>query len=216
IDANMFHPGPWNSVLRAARALPRSERAGLATGVSRVSRKLHQRGRRRTVTVATGLGVEIAVAIIGAILLLIGTARGSDLFVVVAAITWSITFQPLIKIAIGYLVGIDYEYAYLYHVEPRFKMDYGKYLAAPQWARIVLHLMGMVGSPLGAWLPTIFISRDLAVAIYLCRAIFWIAVAINLIAFFPALFGIRRIGSFRLALSSGGMAADEIRNALEI
>ncbi len=46
-------------------------------------------------------------------------------------------------------LGIAYDYAYLFHIEPRFKMSYGTYLAAPRWARIVFHLSGIVGSPLG-------------------------------------------------------------------
>src|SRR6202011_6332563 len=104
------------------------------------------------------------------------------------------TFQPLVKIAVGYLLGVEYEYAYLYGVEPRFKMRFGDYIAAPRWARIVLHLSGTIGSPLGAWLAKVCLPTDLSIAIMVSAAIFWIVIAVNITSFLVALAGVKKLG----------------------
>jgi hypothetical protein len=204
--------------LRTARGLPRADRAALADDISRVSRKLHQRHRWRTIPFVAAYGAEVVIAVTGLIILITGLRDRSNLLVLIAAGLWTAAFQPLVKVSTGRLLGIGYDYAYLYYVEPRFKMTYGKYLAAPRWARISFHLSGMIGSPLGLWLPTVWISDDLTLANYVCWTLFWLIVATNLGPFFATLFGIRKIGSFRLrpADSSAGMAAFELREALEI
>jgi hypothetical protein len=140
----------------------------------------------------------------------------SNLMGIIAAVLWMMTFQPLIKIGVGYPLGIKYEYAYLYGLEPRFKMRYGDYLAAPRWARIVLHLSGTIGSPLGAWLAMVCMPSELRIAIDVSLAIFWIVVAINVVSLVVALAGVRKIGPFKATFSSGGSAALELREALEI
>jgi hypothetical protein len=216
LDGGQYRPGPWDAILRAARALPRADRALLTDDLSRVSRKLHQRHQWRKLPVAAALGTEAALAIIGCILLIFGIRHGSNLLVITTAALWSIAFQPLIKVTTGLLLGVGYDYAYLYHLEPRFKMTYGKYLAAPRWARITLHLAGMIGSPLGVWLPTVWAGRNLLVATYLCRASSLLLVVINVGSLFIALCGIYRIRGFRLLDSSAGMAALELREALEL
>lgn len=216
IDAGRYYPGPWEALLRDARTLPRAERAALTEEVSRVSRKLHTRAGRRTVPFMTALLGEIVFAIVGGVLLLIAAGRHSNVLAIIAALIWITAFQPLVKIGVGYLLGVDYEYAYFYGVEPRFKMRHGDYLAVPRWGRILLHLSGMVGSPLGAWLPTICLSQDMWPALDVCWIAFWIVVAINLASFFAAMAGVRRVGPVKLSMSSGGMAATEIREALEI
>ena len=142
LDAGSYHPGPWTAVLRDARSLPRTDRALLADDLSRISQKLHQRHHWPTLPVTPTLAAELVLAIVGAILLILGVRGASNLLVIAAAALWSIAFQPLIKVATGRLLGITYAYAYLYHLEPRFKMTYGGYLSAPRWARIALHLAG--------------------------------------------------------------------------
>jgi hypothetical protein len=216
IDEGRYVPGPWQPLLRDARALPRHEREPLAEEFSRVSRKLHQRGGRYTVPLTTGMLVEIGAAFIGAVMVIIADSRHSNLFAIIAAILWTVSFQPLLKMAVGYMLGVEYEYAYFYGVEPRFKMRMGDYIAAPRWARVILHLSGTVGSPLGAWLPTICIPVDLWFAIDFCWVVFWIVVAINIASFIAALAGLRRLGPFRASDSSGGSAALELREGLEI
>jgi hypothetical protein len=117
---------------------------------------------------------------------------------------------------VGYLLGVEYEYAYFFGVEPRFKMRFGDYIAAPRWARIVLHLSGTVGSPFGAWLAMICMPSDLRIAINVSFAIFLLVVVINVAEFVAALAGVTKLGPFRAIFSSGGSAALELREALEI
>lgn len=194
--------------MRTARGLPRADRVALADDISRVSQKLHQRHRWRTIPFAAAYGAEVVIAIAGLIVLFAGLRARSNLLVLIAAGLWTVAFQPLVKVSTGLLVAIGYDYAYLYYGEPRFKMSYAKYLAAPRWARITFHLSGMIGSPLGLLLPTFWIKDDFVPANYVCMALFWLIVATNLGPFFATLFGIRKIGSFRLRPtdSSAGMA----------
>ncbi len=216
LDQKLYRPGPWNQLLKDARALPREEREALKEEISRVSRKLHRREDRSTLSLMTGLMAEVALTVLGGVLIVVAIHTNSNLLAIIAAGIWTMTFQPLVKIAIGYLLGVEYEYAYLYGVEPRFKMRFGDYLAAPRWARIVLHQSGTIGSPLGVWLVLICLPTDLRIAIDVCWAIFWIVVVVNVFSFLAALFGLKKLGPFKASNSSGGSAALELREALEI
>jgi len=217
VDSNSYRAGPWARVVNEVRALPMAERRSLAETLSRVSRKLHRRSARGSISVRAGYLAEIALAVAGAVILALGARHQSNLLVVVSAVIWTIAFQPLIKVAVGYLLGVRYEYAYLYGIEPRFKMCFGQYLAQPRYARLLLHLSGTIGSPIGAWLPTLCVDPSLRIAIYVCWGLFWTVVAINVGGFVAVLTGVRsRIGSLRLRDSSGGAAALELREALEI
>jgi hypothetical protein len=216
VDQGRYRPGPWEATMGLARRLPRADRAALADEISRVSAKLHARKGIRKVPLGAGLAAEIAGAVAGVILLVFAIGYGSSWAAILAAIVWMVTLEPLVKITAGYLLGIDYEYVYLFGVEPRFKMRYGDYMAAPRWARVVLHLAGTVGAPLGAWLPSVCVGSELWRAADLCWVIFWILVAVNVASFCAALFGVRRVGPLRLALSSGGAAAFEFKEAMEI
>ena len=217
VDSNSYRAGPWARVVNEIRALPIAERRSVAENLSRISRKLHQRGGRSTVSVRAGYLAEVALAVAGAVVLALGTRHQSNLLVIVSAVLWTIAFQPLVKVTVGYLLGVRYDYAYLYGIEPRFKMRFGQYLAQPRYVRLLLHVSGTIGSPTGAWLPTLFVDPSLRIAIYVCRVLFWTVVAVNVAGFVAVLTGVRnRIGSIRLRDSSGGAAALELREALEI
>ena len=217
VDSNSYRAGPWARLVNEVRALPIAERRSVAENLSRISRKLHQRSGRSTVSVPAGYLAELGLAIAGAVVLALGSRHQSNLLVIVSAVLWTIAFQPLIKVAVGYLLGVRYEYAYLYGFEPRFKMCFGQYLAQPRYARLLLHLSGTIGSPIGAWLPTCFVDPSLRIAIYVCWGLFWTVVVINVAGFVAVLTGVRsRVGSIRLRDSSGGAAALELREALEI
>jgi len=216
LDAKVYRPGPWNKLLKDARALPREEREALKEEFSRVSSKLHRREGRRTLTLMAGLAAEVALTVVGGVLIVLAIHNHSNLLAIVAAGVWMMTFQPLVKIGFGYALGIEYEYAYFYGVEPRFKMRFGDYLAAPRWARILLHLSGTVGSPLGVWIVIVCLPTDLKIGIDVCWAMFVLVAAVNVFSFFAALFGLSRVGRFKASYSSGGSAALELREALEI
>lgn len=215
VDEGRYRRGTWEQVIDDARGLPRSERGALADDISRVSRKLHLRDGRRTLPIVASLVLEGLGALMGAIFLILAIQRGSNIFGILAGLLWVSTFQPLIKTAVGYIVNVDYEYGYLYGVEPRFKMRYGDYLAAPRWARVLLHLLGMAGSPLGAWLAAFCLADAASIASTFCWVVFWLVVAVNALFFVAGLAGIREIRLLRVSLTSGGMAGRELREALE-
>lgn len=216
IDDHSYRPGPWDKLLKDVRGLPRNERATLKDDISRVSSKLHRRDGKRTLSVSTGLAAEVVLTVIGGILIFLGVRDHSNVLAIIAALIWMMTFQPLIKVGVGYLLGVGYEYAYFNHAEPRFKMRFGDYIAAPRWARIVLHFSGTIGSPLGVWLVMLCLPSDLRIAYYVCLAAFWLVIAINALGFVVALAGVRSLGPMKATASSGGSAALELREALEI
>ena len=216
VDEKRYHPGPWDRLLKDARALMREDRGLLKEEFSRVSSKLHRREGRATISLTTGIVAEAALTSLGVVAIVLAIHNHSNLAGIVAALIWMMTFQPLIKVGVGYLLGVEYEYAYLYGVEPRFKMRFGDYIAAPRWARIVLHLSGTIGSPLGAWFAMLCMPSDLRIAIDASLAIFWLVVAVNVVQMIAALAGVKKLGPFRASFSSGGSAGLELREALEI
>lgn len=216
VDDRSYHPGPWERVLKEARALSREDRAALKNDISRVSSKLHRREGRRILSPRVGIIAEAALTVLGVLLIVLAIHNHSNWIGIVAAIVWMTAFQPLIKVGVGYLLGVEYEYAYFFGVEPRFKMRFGDYLAAPRWARIVLHLSGTIGSPLGVWLAMICMPNDLRIAGIVCLVIFWLVIAVNVVEFIVGFSGVKKMGPLRPTMSSGGSAGLELREALEI
>ena len=216
IDAGSYRAGGWSALLRDLRSLSRPDRMVLSEAISRVSAKLHIRKTTWRAPFAVGLAIEIALALLGVGLLWFAIQTRANWAGAAAALLWTMAFQPLIKILTGAVLGIRYAYAYLLGPEPRFKMRYGTYIAAPAPARIIFHLSGTVGSPLGAWLPIRFLGSQLPVATTFCWVLFGIVTAINVVPFGLALAGVQRIGSLRLSLGSAGSAAIEIRDALQV
>jgi len=197
------------------RQVPLGARAALADDIGRISRKLHLRHQRYRVSVTAGLCIESFAAVLGGILLALGIADASDALTILAMILWVSSFQPLIKVAGGTALGIRYEYAYLFgRIEPRFKTDFGSYLALSAWKRMIFHLLGTLGSPLGAALVAVIADERLRVAAWVSWAVFWIIVAINVAAFLAGLIRVSRIRGFRFADTSGGLAAVELRSAM--
>ena len=152
LDEGAYRPGLWAEFLRAAEGRPRAQRLILADRASRVSDELHRRRHPLTFSFRRGLSLELTATAVAVALLELGLRGPSAGFVLAAAIILSVTLQPLLKIAVGHLLGIRYSYFYVWgHYEPRFKMRYGTYLCAERWRRVLLHLSGTVGSPLACW-----------------------------------------------------------------
>jgi hypothetical protein len=214
IDAGTYRPGPWERLIREIRGQPDDVREALAGDISRVSRKLHMRGGRRTASVANGMTRELAATAVGAILL--GSARSSsfDVAAIIAMLIWVTTFQPILKVCVGLALGVGYEYAFLHGIEPRFKMKFGTYVAAPRWKRIALHAFGMIGSALAAIIVALIADTELPTAAVVSWVVLWVVIAINLIALLAGALGIRRVGPVRTTDSSGGAAGIELREAL--
>jgi hypothetical protein len=215
IDAGLYRAGRWQALMRSLRRLPQPERAELSKAISRISDKLHAPKAKWKVAFSLGLAVELGLALVGAGLLWLAVSTGASWAGVMAALIWTMAFQPLIKILTGAVLGIRYAYAYLLGPEPRFKMRFGTYIAVPRSTRIIFHLSGTLGSPFGAWLPTQILGSQLSTVTSFCWALFGIVVAINAVPFVLALSGRQRIGGVRLSLGSAASAAMEIREALQ-
>ncbi|HYL58095.1 MAG TPA: hypothetical protein VEU51_04440 [Candidatus Acidoferrales bacterium] len=163
---------------------------------------------------ASGIAAELVATALGAALLRFALAAESSTAAVAAVFIWVATFQPLLKILVGTMLGVRYEYAYLLGVEPRFKMQFGTYVAASRWKRIVLHISGMIGSPLAAALVAMTARGRLPVAAAVSWAVFWLVAAVNVFMMIAALAGVRRVGPLRTADGSGGAAGLELREVL--
>jgi hypothetical protein len=212
LDDGTYLPGPWAGFLRDAGRRDRAERKSLTEDVSRISDKLHRRKHPVTVSLRVGLLIELAGMAVGLIVLELGLRRPCPGCVLVAAAILAVTWQPLLKVATGYLLGIRYSYLYMSGVEPRIKMQYGTYLAASRWRRVALHLAGTVGSPLAFWWVAVRATRDLPEVAGICWLLCWILVAVQIVLFVVVLAGARRGGPLGGAhLSSGGSIARELR-----
>ncbi|MGH7924433.1 MAG: hypothetical protein ACREQH_07580 [Candidatus Binatus sp.] len=214
LDAGAYHPGPWARLLTRARAASQADRRAVSADVTRVSRKLHLRRGRKTIKAQTGMIVEIAAVGLGYFLLALGVQASSTVAAIAGMALWVTAFQPLVKVVTGRVLGVGYDYAYLANGEPRFKMEYGSYLAQPRWARIALHLSGAVGSPLGAYLAAMLVRDGLAVAYGVAMIVFWLINALNLVLLLAGIIGIKRLGISRTVDTSCGAAGAEIREAL--
>jgi hypothetical protein len=214
LNEGRYRPGPWERYIRELKRRPPAARAALAFEVSRVSRKLHLRTPRKTISVRAGIVIEIAAMALGGVLLRVSVRESSHVLALAGALLWIMTFQPLVKIATAAVLGVGYEYAYLLRGEPRFKIRFGGYVAAPRGARVVLHLFGTIGSPLGAWAAAAIIRASMPVTARIVMAVFWLVVAVNALEFIAGLAGIRRVGKVRTIESSGGAAGLELHEAL--
>ena len=214
VDGGTYRPGPWHALVRDIRNSMFFERAAVADDVSRVSRKLHLRRGRRWLSMKTGILLEMVATMVGAGLIIAGAATRSNLLAAIGAVVWMTTFQPLIKLMAGRLLGVEYDYFYLWAIEPRIKMRYGTYLTRPRFFRVIVHLAGTIGSPLAAYLAYLLLAQSLPGAATFCLVAFWIVVVINVVNFIAALLGAHRLGPLPLSLSSAGSAAQEIREGL--
>jgi hypothetical protein len=214
LHSGRYQPGQWDALIRQVRSASADLRCALSEDLSRVSRSLHLRFGRRTFPLANGIAGELFATALGGALLRFAFVARSSTAAVAAVFIWVATFQPLLKVLVGTVLGVRYEYAYLLGVEPRFKMQFGTYVAVCRWKRIALHISGMVGSPLAAALIAMIVRGRLPVAAAVSWAVFWLVAAVNVLMMIAALGGIRRVGPLRTADGSGGAAGLELREAL--
>src|SRR5713226_7828249 len=78
IDSGAYRPGPWARLLTRARATSGADRLAISADVSRVSRKLHLRGGRKTISAQTGVTIEAAAIGLGYFLLTLGVYVSSN------------------------------------------------------------------------------------------------------------------------------------------
>ena len=208
-----YQAGPWADFLRAAQRRDRAGRRSMTEEVTRVSDKLHRRNHSVTLPLRAGLLIELLGTAVGLIVLEIGLRRACPGCVLAAGMILTVTWQPLLKVAAGYLMGIRYSYFYFRAVEPRVKMQYGTYLASARWRRVMLHLAGTVGSPLAFCCVAVRAAGQMPEVSKICWLLCWILVAVQVVMFVVVLAGARRGGPLGGAhLSSGGSVARELRS----
>jgi hypothetical protein len=211
IDDGSYRPGPWAEATRRAGALPREQRLALEEDISRVSDKLHRRNHPgRKVSVRLGVVLELIGAADSVVGVYLGLRWDVPLLVWVSTFVLSYTLQPLVKMLVGGLLGVRYSYFYLQLiVEPRVKMRYGTYLALSTTRRVILHVAGMIGSPVAFLVVAPFIAHRMPVTAEVCTGFGLGFVGLNLMLFVLGLAGVRRVEQ----LSSCGAAAREIKNS---
>lgn len=214
LDAGTYRPGQWIRFLEEARACADTERASLAERVSEVSARLHERRRQMLLPLESALVLESTGVLAGAACAIGARALGSSLLALGAASLWASTLQPLMKVAVGAAFGVEYDHAYLWKGEPRFKMRYGSYLARPRWQRIGLHLAGCLGASLGAAVAGAIAKPSLPRAARLCNGAAWLLAASNVLFLAGGLLGQKRLLGIPTGSSSGGSAGIELRESL--
>src|ERR1041384_5855033 len=114
LDTHRYRSGLWTQFVRLVQQRSQVERMILAADISRVSEKLHRRHGQRTLPISLGVGLELLATTLGAGLLVVGLHTASTVAVLAAAVMWITTFEPLVKMTVGSLLGIRYDYGYLY------------------------------------------------------------------------------------------------------
>ena len=194
-----YRPGGWQRLVAEVDKLPLAERVLLQERISSLGNKLHQRHGFLRMWFPLAFAIEICLAV-GGLALLLG---GGDFVLVMTGFAFLLlSLQPLIKTVVGLMVGVRYAYAYLWYLEPRFKMQYGTYLSLTPMQRIVFHSSGIIGTPL-ALLFAIQMLQAYEPAMFWGWLLFWVAIALQLVPFLAELTGLKKVGPFRLAVLTG-------------
>jgi|TARA_Y100000310_G_scaffold45502_3_gene42392 hypothetical protein len=213
LTEDRYRPGAWQRLVEKVRLLPVAQRVELEERISSLGNKLHKRHGFPQLGFPQALAGEILLFAAGLAVLL----TGSDSLVVAAIGVGSLLLsaQPLIKIVVGLLLGVRYAYAYLWYIEPRFKMQYGSYLTTAPLGRVTLHLAGSLGTPLALLVGFASLRDDFSALSRICWDFFWIMLLIQIISFVAEWLGWGKVGSLRLSLlTSPATAAMELKSLL--
>ncbi len=210
LDSDEYRKGNFQSLVRDIERLDEEDRKALAGDVSRVSNKLHARNGFLSFPFALGYCVEVVLFVLSLFLM------GQDglIYKLVGVGFLALSLQPLVKVTTGLLLGVTYEYTYLWFFEPRFKMRYGSYVALPGSFRVILNLVASLPTPVAMWVgyQVLMENSFLSTAALI---LFFLAVALQIGAFIAELAGLRMVGPFRLSqLTSPATAAAELKKLL--
>lgn len=205
-----YKKGRWQRLIRELQELPVESRRTLAALVTRVSNHLHQQNGFPALPVAVGFAFEM-VLFIAACLLLAEPSIWLRLFGVAAL---ALCLQPSIKILTASMLGVRYSYVFLWYVEPRFKMQFGSYLARSQGQKMLINAMGSIGTPIA--LATGYVAlQDVDWLSLLCLVGALGAAGMQIGAFFAALMGVRKVGPFLLTtLTTPATLGGQVREML--
>ena len=157
LDDGTYRAGPWQTLVRDLDQSPRSDRAALAADVSRVSRKLHRRNNFAELAFLPALSGEVLLFLLS----LYALSETGLIANILGVALLGATLQPLMKVMAGLLLGVRYDYAYLWYFEPRFKMRFGSYLCLGGPSRVLFHLAGSVGTPIALWVGYVVLTPHL-------------------------------------------------------
>ncbi len=210
LQQETYEPGAFQELCHALNDLPIAERRQFVPGITQLSNRLHRRHRYREAPFIPAYLAEWLSAVLGAILLF---GWPSQWLAAVSGVgLLAVSLQPLIKVKVGLLLGVRYAYAYLWYVEPRFKMQYGTYLVQSKGKRVLLHASGALGTPLAALAGAL--GSDITLLSLLCWIGFALAAAMQVGAFLAETVGIRHLAGRRLSLlTSPATAAAELKQA---
>jgi hypothetical protein len=211
LDEGDYIRGAWQRVIGDADTLVLADRVALAPLVTDVSRKLHRRNGYPRMPFIAALSLECIVFAIGVWLV----SMHALISILMGLAALALTLQPLIKVTVGLIVGVRYDYAFLWQVEPRFKMRYGTYFCLPQIKRVAFHASGALGTPLAmfvGYMRFLPVSREMA---WGCLVFALGAAAMQVGAFVAEWVGVTRIAGLRLAnVTSPATAAFELKRLL--
>jgi len=208
IDSGNYRPGGWQAVIADADELPLDEKQDLAPEVTKVSRQLHQRHGFVCVGFRIGYAVELILLIAGSFAI----AADSLVTNLIGIFCFALCLQPLIKISVGLMLGVRYDYAYLWYIEPRFKMQYGSYFLLTHGQRVLLNLLGSTGTPIAMFIGFIILTPHNEWLGHAALILFVLATLMQVAAFIAEWMGVRMLGPFRLSqLTTPATAAAELK-----
>lgn len=208
LDEGTYRRGQWQRFLREAAGLDEAARRRLTDHITRVSRKLHRRNGFMSIPFMAGLTLEAVIFVLAVMSVFQEHVLAKFLGIVLLALC----LQPLIKIVTGMLLGVRYDYAYLWYIEPRFKMQFGTYFRLPTRSRVLVHLSGGIGTPLAMLIGYWVFLGESAIVAYGWLLLFFGAALLQVGAFVAEWIGFHKVGPFRLSnLTSPATAAMELK-----
>lgn len=207
LQAGTYRPGAWQLLNQQLATADRQTLRNVADDLTKTSNLLHARHGYYRVPFEPLFIIELVLTASG--IAMLATEQLWLNCIGLAAVL--ISLQPAIKVMTGLMLGLRYSHAYLWYFEPRFKMQFGRYLLLTPGQRITLHLMGSLGTPLAFAIGAATLSADSPLVI-LCILGFLGTAAMQVAAFLARYAGIRKIGKFNLAqLTTPAMLAEIMR-----
>lgn len=208
IDRGEYKRGMWQRLLESAEEFAPVERAAVASLLTELSRQVHGINRFPRFPFSLALALEV-LAFAASIWLL---WWGSFISMLCGLTALAISLQPLIKVVTGLLLGVRYDYAFLWHVEPRFKMRYGTYFLMSPLRRVVFHAAGGVGTPVAMLVGAACFMRLSTELGYACLVFAVGAVVLQVGSFVAEWVGVEKVAGMRLAnVTSPATAAFELK-----
>lgn len=212
LDEGRYRKGMWQRLLRDAARLPSGDKPAIAGMLDIVSRKLHGRNGYPRAPFSVAFIAEIVLLAAGVALL----SSPSSMLILPGTAAIAVSLQPTTKVVAGLLLGVRYDYAFLWYIEPRFKMRYGTYFLLGPARRVLFHLAGSIGTPIAMYVGFACLSDISPILAYVCLAFAAVALLMQVGAFLAQWMGVDRVAGFRLAtLTSPATAAFELKQLLD-